>query len=767
MAGMKKNILIALTVLLTFACSCPKVLADAGSPSDKNESFSTAALEPKPLLGKDALERVIKILKTKVDIPAEYKSFTSNVYDNGSKTLFRLQWSSDISSSAVSAGSIEAAVDEDGNITSYDNYRNNSRDVDYKRRLPTLTKDQAFDQSRKFISNMCPDLVGQLAFEKGNKNCTIQFDGSYSFIFDRQHKNIPYSENNVAVQVNGQTGEIMHFNRNWNDNLKFPEPNDAMNLKSAQSTYMQRIPLELKYRLTKEDGEIAAHLEYSPPLDDISSGIDAITGEKTVINNRDNLYYRMASREEIIRRNGAETGLPATELNELKRLENFISVESADKLARGMMELGIDTSFRLNSYSYLKNRRGQYELRLEFMRTLYQEDLEPNILDEKRKTKIASGMNQGYANISFDARNSELLAFNTNQNFSHPEIKGSMDRAEMEKIAAAFLQKYKNEKYPFLKYSNLSRQSNDYMMKYGIPDSSSSNSFIYLRKINEIPFEDNKVALNIDPSSGKVTFYEEMWSDMPLPSVDNLIQADKAYELLLTNNPLELKYTQHDDRTDKNLYAYGTPDAGKIKLVYAPDGGKPLCIDAQKGVLLNYSNGAVYQEPGIPQYNDINNHPAQLIIQALADIGLLSAETNFRPEDAILQKEFLVMISKLKNNYASDSTSSISGQQALDSMYRVLLNEGVINEDEKAPDKVLTRENAVKYILRAAGYKKFAEMKGIFKCDYSDIDEIDPRKIGYAAIAKQLQLVEGTAFKPTQKLSRAEAVIMIYNYVKN
>lgn len=100
-------------------------------------------------------------------------------------------------------------------------------------------------------------------------------------------------------------------------------------------------------------------------------------------------------------------------------------------------------------------------------------------------------------------------------------------------------------------------------------------------------------------------------------------------------------------------------------------------------------------------------------------------------------------------------------------MYRMLINDGTIDEDDKNPDLKLTRETAVKYLLDSAGYKKFAELEGLFNCDFIDKNDINPKLAGYAAIARALKIVDGNSyFKPKNEITRAEAAVMIYNYLK-
>lgn len=107
-------------------------------------------------------------------------------------------------------------------------------------------------------------------------------------------------------------------------------------------------------------------------------------------------------------------------------------------------------------------------------------------------------------------------------------------------------------------------------------------------------------------------------------------------------------------------------------------------------------------------------------------------------------------------------------QKELDGLYRALINEGVFDEEEREPDSKITKEQAVKYLLNSAGYRKFAELPGIFNNDFKDNKEINTKLQGYIAIAKSLKLINKNSkgmISPKKVLSRAEAVVIIYNYL--
>ena len=99
----------------------------------------------------------------------------------------------------------------------------------------------------------------------------------------------------------------------------------------------------------------------------------------------------------------------------------------------------------------------------------------------------------------------------------------------------------------------------------------------------------------------------------------------------------------------------------------------------------------------------------------------------------------------------------------------MLLGFGMLTANEEYNSKAeATRADGIKYIIRALGYRKPAELNGIYKCDFSDSEEIPDDVLGYAALAKGFGIVNGDEngrFNAENPLTRADAAIMIYNYL--
>ena len=96
-----------------------------------------------------------------------------------------------------------------------------------------------------------------------------------------------------------------------------------------------------------------------------------------------------------------------------------------------------------------------------------------------------------------------------------------------------------------------------------------------------------------------------------------------------------------------------------------------------------------------------------------------------------------------------------------------MINRGILKEKEKSPEKIVTKEEGIKYIIRALKYDKIADLSNIYKDLFKDTKDINPELKGYVSIAYGLGIVEGNDGKlnPKVELKREDAANMIYNYL--
>ena len=102
-------------------------------------------------------------------------------------------------------------------------------------------------------------------------------------------------------------------------------------------------------------------------------------------------------------------------------------------------------------------------------------------------------------------------------------------------------------------------------------------------------------------------------------------------------------------------------------------------------------------------------------------------------------------------------------------LYKYVSARGIIKSGEAQDENLpCIREDGPKYIIRALGYEDIAQMTDIFAAGFSDSADITPGMEGYIALAKGFGIIGGnpdSTFAPKEPLTRADAAIMIYNYL--
>ena len=71
-------------------------------------------------------------------------------------------------------------------------------------------------------------------------------------------------------------------------------------------------------------------------------------------------------------------------------------------------------------------------------------------------------------------------------------------------------------------------------------------------------------------------------------------------------------------------------------------------------------------------------------------------------------------------------------------------------------------------MVTTLNYHETAKLKGIYKTAFADQDMISEDMLGYVALAQGLGIISGDGnglFNPTESLTKADAAIMIYNYL--
>ena len=652
------------------------------------------------------LETVVKGVKSKLDIPENLTEFTvSTGTDDGEKEYF-LNWS---------------VKDEDRDKEEYQNqflnyYVTTTKDAEIKciyanynykdwnnSIVPSFSKDEAVKFGEQFLKNLGVDAV--LDYVGANSS-------SYSLSYKHMENGIEVVDDGINMEVEKLNDKlyVTNYNCDWSDiDAKVPE--NAMGEDGFKKYISENSPLELNYHdvYNRKRGQI---LQYSVNKGE-NTYFDAQTGEQV----EKSYDIWLAGNEGAAgsmdaSAGGANKELTEVEIAEIAKVNNLISGEELEKYIKSIDELGIAADLTMASEG-IRNYDGAYYADI-------------NLADKDKKN---------FANVEINAQTKEILSFyrySIDKEDKPAETPLTDEQVQSGKAKVdEFLKKYYGDKYAQLKYEDCKKSNiDDNLISHNV-------TYQYCRTINGVPYYNNTVRINYNVDTGKIEYLYFNWRELKdIPSADGAISLEKATENLLAL-PVKQVWVKNSDK--------------KYVLAYTFDG--ETNFDAKTGENMKYNGKPVDVKFG--GYTDIDGHWAKDMANALADADIYLDGTEFKPEMSITQYEYLRLLA-MSEKYIDINEEDI---------YNYAISRKIISKDEKNPTAVLTKEQAVKYLLKARGYSEVAELQGIFKTGFADENAIGADSMGYVAIAKGLGIVTGDEngnFNPQKELTRAEAVSVIY-----
>lgn len=682
------------------------------------------------------LETAIKTAKEKLAIPEIFTEFHYDMYTVNQEKIWNLSWSS----KKEEDGRIRVSIDTKGRIREYNFYKYTKHEG---KKFPKYSRDEAKSIAEQFIKRMDKELLAQLKYQENERDRLAE--GTYQFRYTRMVHDIPFYENEVRIGVNRETGDVQYFYLHWTDHADFPQPKDIISLQEAQKAFKNKLGLQLIYRYRYEDNKVKPYLVYTAK-GHAHYGIDAFTGEKVEMPY--SWIYAMEESKAMdgMSGRGENIQLSPEELKAIEKVATFLSKEEAERRARKIPELQLNPSLMLAN----ANLSRDWPMRDVFTWHLYFREAEEN--EGKRIYQ--------HTNVSIDALTGDVKSFYVSDHYNEKD-EAVYNKKISQEAVEAFLKKFIPDKFKQTFYEEQEDQVIPVMYREA-EKKPLSYTFKYTRKVNGIPFEDNYIMVRYNAVTGKIVSFDVRWFDVDFPSTAHVISSEKVYEKLFQEIQLELQY-KGNTRDRRITYGEEEKKEQAIKLMYAVKPGKPVNFDANTGKILN-DNGTPYQEAKAPKYTDIKGHAAEKQINALAEYGIGFEGNVFKPDARIVQGDFFRLLAKTLNFYGGNEKE----KDYMDYMYRYLVHEGIVKEEEKAPEASVTKEEAVKFIIRALKYDEVASIKGIYNYPFRDVKEASEDLVGHITIANGMGIVTGKAgkFAPKEEITRAEAAIMMYNYLQ-
>jgi len=650
----------------------------------------------------EEMATAIALVKERVEIPENCTEFNGRKNVYEGETSWEFSWATP--EEVTPQMQIRVTLRAENIISGFSSYL--SKETAYKpgKTLPLLSSEDVICKAVDFCAAMNPTLASQYTAEAV---ATLSGD-HYSILVPRIVEGIPVYNNSANLWICSQTGQVETFNLTHSEKSVFTGTEGSIDIEAAQAAYKQNGYMRLEYRFFNEE----AKLVYVPGKTE--NLISAMTGEPFTPGGDGTVFDKEAGRAESMMAADSVNGVAATltpqERKAVEEAAGLLSYEEATAKLKSVPYFHIPAEATLEAGNTYKDANGRYILRVSL-----------------------GGKDMNYTYGELDGETGEILYYYTNNRNEEKKVQnGEAAQAVYDAFVAAYLSAYQG---------SLSEKKID-VTEYGV-------NITAEREENGIPVYGDAVTVTVD-GNGNITSYRLNWQqNKTFPSPDGILSEDEAYAILFGNGAPRLSY-----------YA----ESGQGTVIYVTDSREFSFIAAGDGTLLNY-DGKPYINKTAGAYTDVAGHYAEEAILALASVGARLGDSAFMPDAIITQAEFVGLVS----NCIMDYYPLVDGAPDQARLYSFAVNRGILPASEKAPDTPLTRELAVAYLLRAMDYGAFAEIEGIFRCDFADEANITPALYGYVAIAKGMGLVRGDGngnFAPNREITRGEAAVIIYNYLK-
>ena len=659
----------------------------------------------------EKINEMLSVLKQRIGSTDEYDKFSGSVNAYGGETRYEFLWSK---TDGDNRSSMNITMNSDGVVTSYYTYGGgNGRDGKASINRPDVS--EALDAAISGFKKLNPDI---------SENVKITSDGEYrsltgddfGFVLQRTQNGIPVADDDGWISVSADAKRVVSFSLNYTTGLKFEDSSKLISKEDAQNSFNEKFPMKLRYTTEYKDDKKSATLIYSPDSE-YNQYISATSGEVITREYRRHRFGGgdMKASESMAAMDMADNGFSEAEIKNLDTINGLIGLDKAEKIILTSKVINANSAYKLTEHALCRDwyDEDKYTYRLEFKRTSGDEDY--------------------WLDAEVDAKSGDILSFYISENRGNEKAKLNVKQG-YEKAYAAL---------EVLAPSHFG-ENMDYLLDGD--DKDSSGNYVFFRYVNGIEFADNSVRISVDMASGKIISYRIGYDDIEFPSADGVISAEDAGKRLFEQVGYDVWYipTYEDDKPAEAPVVYDTDSYD-------------LTLDAFSGEL-KYKRDS----EKVGEYTDIENHYAKDAIEALAKFGIGFADSEFKPDSNITQADFVTLLNAAFNDYGP---IVIYKGISYNDIYDDAIEDGIVKEDEYSPDADVTRDLAAKMMVRALGFEEVATLDGIYVPIFADVSA---DSVGFTSILGAMGVIKGDEngnFNPSGTVTRADAAIMLYNYL--
>lgn len=742
----------AMAAMMTVSTAAVPAAAASKTASSSSSSSTSEAAKQK------AMKEALTIVKKRVKIPDRLTEFNYSTMTKLGTECFEFTWRDKEYKESVN---ISIA---NGVIISYRYNDSRNDDKEVKQTFAKLSDEKLIEAAKKAFKMLDPDISGKVKYSVGS----IQLFGDSATIkLDRVENGIAVDGNGGNIVINKDTGELISLDLEWFwEGTKFGSTASKLTADEARAKYKSLSTLTPIYRIVSEYDEKTEKYTQKAVLlylSDFHSEIDAVSGKKSTIwddMKNDNgsarfgyYYYNSwdagAEYDETADDADADEGVTFTEAERKEIAADESLLKKADITAL----LNKDKYTKMPDYVSLDNANlhkdeetGEYFYEvtysggsdgIEDVGVDIDVDVGVDIPTEEVTTAVENPTPYFYMYVYLNAKTGQVIRFNKSQDKSFDSSKAYPVKANA-KIAEAAAKHYYGDIFGEYKADeNNSDPANFYIDRDGKTIyTENDRTYRYNRYVNGVKVEGDYIWITVD-FTGEVESISKKYTDVKFPSVPKF-DNDKAFEQIFKQVKLSLYY---DGYYKKN---------GTVKTYLLYNLGDYI-LDSKYRVVDYYGDPITAQADEDTDYTDIKGISQENAIKTLARYGITLETKNgkFDPNGKLTDKEFAAVIYKATRNYVP-----------------YYIECGDYKKEEEA--KTLTKKEAAKVFVDSYGGADFAALKGIYRAPFKDVAASD-EYVGYIAIAKALGFASADGngnYSPNKVLTRAQALQMIYDYIK-
>lgn len=718
---MKKRILsMLLAPVLLFSMAAPGFAAESGDSADR---LAAVTEKVKKTLGLDT---------------QRYAQFSGQLTEGELAPTWRLSWSGE-------DGSLEITASESGRVLSYYSYSPDEDGDSAPLSLPKGDPAKAKTAAAAFLKKVLTagetvDLDAAASDTSSLRQTRYYFRGTILL------NGVP-SPLSFSLSVRLSDYAVTQFRR---DSLEtdyvgtLPAASFHMEQDAAEPLLRDTLSLRLEYVL--DEGEQTAVLRYLPNgtdqfyVDDATGKLVNLTELYEELGRKYSYAGNDAGMESAPAADATAGGLTQAEQLGADKLKGAMSRQTLDQKVRAIAQLGLD-SYTLASVSYREEQADGAEViaaRLTYAKRAEEETL--------RRW------------VTVDAKTGALMGVSSSGLWDEDAAK-KVDENAARKTAEAFLAAQEGERFALCADYSVDGAGQD-NGRYGVWQ------FQYARKANGYFFPTDQFSVGIDAMDGSVRAYSRSWTEsVRFADTDGIISAERAADAYFETFQVTRGYVAVPQKLDLSdpeyapLAEMGYRALNSLKLGWQLEGSEDHVtgIDAKTGQPV-LSAG---RESVGPQYGDLAGSPAESAVKTLADYGIGYAGGAFRPDQRLTQLDLVALLASAQGVLIDPD--NLAGGDA-DRAYRAAYSMGALRREERGDSKALSRIEMLKILLDAGGYGPAAQLRGIYRTDFSDEGKIPEHLLGYAALAQALNMAQGDGggrLNPDQSVTRGDAAITL------